>query len=79
MTQENLEKMYSHFRDLEKNYVAPPQRNTGLTATDSVIKTSKKSADDLLEKFPDLAKLDKVQEELKEIDTPGDKDEPESA
>lgn len=71
MTKENLEKMYSHFRDLEKNYEAPPHKNSGLNSTTSMKKRSKKSADDLLAKFPDLKKLDKVKEKLKEVETPG--------
>ena len=71
MTKENLENMYKNFRDAENNYEAPKHKNTGLTATDSVRKRSKKSADDLLEKFPELAKLDQAQEKLKKIETPG--------
>jgi hypothetical protein len=65
MTKENREKAYLHFRDLEKNYLAPPHLNHGLTSTSSVKARAKKNADNLLAKRPELAELEKPKKEEK--------------
>ena len=54
MTQENREKAYKHFRDLEKNYEAPAHLNKGLTATSFLRKKAKADADALLLRNPEL-------------------------
>ena len=48
MTKENREKLYKHFRDLEKNYEAREGLNSGPTATQRVRAKSKESADAIL-------------------------------
>ena len=57
MTQENREKQYLHFRDLEKNYEALPGRDHDLEDTKFLRKRSGESADAMLVKNPELDEL----------------------
>lgn len=54
MTKENRERLYKHFRNLEKTYEALPHLNKGPTATATVRKRAKESADEILSKHPEL-------------------------
>ena len=65
MTKENRERTYKHFRDIEKNYEARDELNSGLTATSVVRRRAKESADAILLKHPELEvkEEEKVEEE----------------
>ncbi len=66
MTKENREKQYLNFRDTEKNYeVSNPELDMGLTSVRSMRTRAKKYADEMLEKHPELAELEKKKEETK--------------
>lgn len=57
MTKENRERTYKHLRDLENNYEPKdPSLNKGPTATSTVRKRAKESADAILLKHPELEK-----------------------
>ena len=81
MTKENREKAYKHFRDLEKNYEAREGLNSGPTATSKVRAESKKSADAILKKHPELAepvekpkaKAGKTKTKPKKVEEDGEK------
>ena len=73
MTKINRERAYLNFRDLEKNYVALDDLNSGLTSTTSMRERAKENADAMLLKNPELGELEKpvykeekpVEEEVK--------------
>lgn len=65
MTKEHREKAYLHFRDLENNYTARDDLNSGITATSYIRDKAKKDADMLLARNPELAELEKPVEEVK--------------
>jgi len=71
MTKENRERLYKHMRYLEKNYEARDALNSGPTATKIVRENSKKTADALLKKNPELE--NQVKEEVKETKSKGKK------
>ena len=54
MTKENREAAYKHFRNLEKEYVAPDHLNNGITSTSWIRAKAKKDADALLKRNPEL-------------------------
>ena len=54
MTQSNRERAYKHFRELENTYTALPHLNKGMTATTRIRAESKKTADALLLRNPEL-------------------------
>ena len=54
MTQENRERLYKDMRYSEKNYEARDGLNSGPTATATVRKRAKATADALLKQHPEL-------------------------
>ena len=66
MTKENRERLYKHFRDMEKNYEARSGLNSGCTSTQRVRKNAKASADAILIRHPEL-KVEEVKEEKEEV------------
>lgn len=70
MTKENRERAYKHFRDQEKNYVAPEGKNHSCTATDVVRVRCKWLADRLRLKNPELSLFDEPKEVKEEVLTP---------
>lgn len=68
MTQKNRENAYKHFRDLEANYTARPTLDKGITATVRVRAESKKNAEALLKRNPELAQLDTPVKEEKPVE-----------
>ena len=65
MTKENREKVYKHFRYLENNYEAREGMNSGPTATATVRKRAKQSADEILKKHPELETKPEVKQDGK--------------
>ena len=66
MTKENRERQYKNFRKSELEYEALPHLNKGPTATSKIRANSKKLADAMLLKNPELSELDAKPEAKKE-------------
>ena len=62
MTQENRERLYAHYRDLQNNYEAPENLNRGMTSTGAIKTKAKFQADKMLIKNPELKELNSKEE-----------------